>query len=359
MTVCSAALVTEMSSEPGPTPESLRHALDGVLGWVPEKPRHPALIVARGAAAILTGDFAAAKRAIRDVHDHPDPWVRAISRVALGFMAMNDGDIATAAAELHAGLAGFRALGDRWGMITALSGALQVALARGEAEEAVRLGEEAYGYAAEGVSPEQGGTVLIQLARARAETGDFARARADLERAIGDMERIGEYAEAANGHLSLSDLARREGDLAAVRAQLERARELIEPRAERADVRQVCARTFSHLGRMAQQDGDLEAAARWHGRALRDVAGRVLIGNPTFAELIEGVAALDSARGDHEHAAELLGAAHGLRGYQDSWSIDAADVTSAAEDALGEEAFAEAYDRGRGLSRENVLARVT
>ncbi|MFG2003326.1 BTAD domain-containing putative transcriptional regulator [Spirillospora sp. NPDC048911] len=359
MTVASASLINEMASDPGPTPERLRHVLDVVLAVVPGEPRHPALILARGAGSVFVGDRVGAQHAMRDVRDHPDPWIRAIARVVLGYLAADDGDIDRAAADIGAGLAGFREIGDRWGMITALSGAMQVALARGDAEEAVRLGEEAYGYAAEGVSPEQGGTVLIHVARARAETGDVARARADLQRAIADMERIGEYADAANGYLSLSDLARRDGDLAAARPPLERARELVEPRSARADVRTVCARTFSHLGCLAEQEGDLEAAARLHSRASRDIAGSVLVGNPTLAELVEGVAALEAARGHHERAAELLGAAHGLRGYRDRWSIEAGRVTVAATNALGQDAFAGAYDRGRAIPREEVLALMT
>ncbi|MFI0454422.1 AfsR/SARP family transcriptional regulator [Actinomadura sp. 6N118] len=356
MVKCAASLMNEMSSGRGPTVENMRKALDVILAVVPEEPRHPALVLARGAGTLLTGDLVAAERGIRDVYDHPDPWIRAMARVGLGVMASNDGDVERAGAELGAGLAAFRELGDRWGMMTALSGVMQVALARGDAEEAVRLGEEAYGYAAEGVSPEQGGTVLLLVARARAETGDVARARAETERAIADMERIGEYADAANGYLNLSELARREGDLATTRLLLERARELVEPRADRADVRSVCARTFSHLGRLAEQEGDLETAARFHTRALSDIAESVLVGSPTLAEIVEGVAALDAARGDHERAAELLGAAHSLRGYKDRWSIDATRVTSAAIGALGENAFAEAYDRGRAIPREDVLA---
>ncbi|KAB2339156.1 AfsR/SARP family transcriptional regulator [Actinomadura rudentiformis] len=357
MAKCAASLITEMSCDPA-TLENLQAALEVIMATVPEEPQHPALILARGVGAFLTGDLAAAERGMRNAYDHPDPWIRAIARVGLGVMAANGGDVERAGAELGAGLAGFRAIGERWGMITALSGAMQVALARGDAEEAVRLGEEAYGYAAEGVSPEQGGTVLLSLARARAETGDLVRARAETERAVADMERFGEYADAANGYLNLSELARREGDLATTRILLERARELVEPRAYRADVRSVCARTFSHLGRLAEQQGDLESAERFHARALSDIAESVLIGNPTLAEIIEGVAALDTARGDHERAAELLGAAHSLRGYRDRWSIDAKRVTSAAIGALGEKAFAEAYDRGRAMPREGVLALV-
>jgi len=353
--MCSASLIAEMTSDPGPTPERLGEALEQMLALVPDEPRHPALILAQPAASLFTGDFEQAKIGFGALSEEPDPWLRAICRVALGFLAMNAGDVDGAEAGLNDGLELFREIGDRWGMIAALGGTMQVAIARGEIDRAVLLGEEVHSYVGESMSPEQGSRMLIELGVVRAAAGDREGAHRDLTRGTVDAERIGEYADAAHGLVWQGEVLRREGDLAAARPLLERALELIEPRSERADFRQVSATVFSRFGCLTEQEGDLEAAARWHARALRDVGHGGLIGNQTIATLVEGIAALAAARGEFERAAELLGTARTLHGYTDPMSHEVPRTTAAATAALGEEAFAAAYERGRSGTREDVL----
>ncbi|MBO2445469.1 AAA family ATPase [Actinomadura barringtoniae] len=353
--MCSASLIAEMVSDPGPTPERLGSALQHMLTLVPEHPKHPALILAKPAASLFTGDFVNAEIGFRELGEHHDPWLRAICRVALGFLAMNAGDIDGAEAGLNKGLELFREIGDRWGMIAALGGTMQVAIARGRIDQAVRLGEEVHGYVGEGMSPEQGSRMLIELGVVRAAAGDLEGAHRDLERGTAHAERIGEYADAAYGLLWQGEMRRREGDLPGARALMERALEMVEPRSERADFRQVSATTFSRVGCLTEQEGDLEASARWHARALRDISHGGLIGNQTIATLVEGIAALAAARGDHERAAELLGTARNLHGYTDPMSYEVPRTTAAATAALGEEGFAAAYERGRSGTREDVL----
>ena len=228
-------------------------------------------------------------------------------------------------------------------------------MARGETAEAVRLGEEGYGYAIQGVSPEQGSSMLIQLARARAQQGDLVRACQEAEQAEADAERIGEFANAASAALLLSELSLREGDIAGARLPAKRAYDRCEPRLHRADFTQVCRRTFSRLGCLAEEEGDLATAAHWHARALDRLEDDFLSGNPLLATLIEGLAAFNAASGDHLCAAELLGTAHTLLGFRNDSSYEARRTAEAATEALGEEAFTAAYIRGRDVTREQVL----
>ncbi|MFA1547807.1 BTAD domain-containing putative transcriptional regulator [Actinomadura chokoriensis] len=353
--VVSSRLVCEMSKESGPTPETLRATVDDIVAVVPEPPMHPVLALAKAASSIFNGDMAEVRRRLRGIQDHPDPWVRAIARVILGHLGINTGDIGEAATEAADGYARFRELGDRFGMIIALSGMTQVALARGELAEAVRLGEEAYGYATTGVSPEQGAAILTQLARARARQGDVAQAREDLERAMAQTERIGEFADAAGASLLLCELALQEGDRGAARAHAERARAWVESREHRPDFAQYARRTHSRFGCFAEEDGDLDEARRRHTDAFRDLHKDALMGNPTVASLVEGLAAYAAARGSFVRAAELLGTAHNLHGYQDTSCYEVRRTLAAATRALGDAAFNAAYERGRGTTREEVF----
>ncbi|WP_165975875.1 BTAD domain-containing putative transcriptional regulator [Actinomadura rubrisoli] len=359
MCVISADVVAEMAGSSGPTTDSLQAIFDRVSAIVPEPPRHPALLLVRPAVHLFTGDMDGTRRELLRVMDHPDPWVRALTRVILGYVAMHTGQVEEAAVQTAAAHALFQELSDRFGLILSLGGLAQVALARGDLAEAVRLGEEAYGYAVQGVSPEQGAVMLTHLARARAQMGDVERAREELHRAMGDAERIGELADAAGASLLLSEIAMAEGDLAAARPHAERAYEWVAPRAHRPDFNQVARRTYSRLGCLVAEEGDLEAAARWHSRALDRIADDALCGNPTIAALMEGLAALYSAHGDHTRAAELLGTAHTLHGFRDDSCYEVRRITAVTEDALGEQAFTAAYTRGRETTREEVLTQAS
>jgi len=287
--------------------------------------------------------------------------VRAGQRAALGHLAIHAGNIDEAAAELAGGYTGFQAVGDRWGMIVCLGGLAEVAMARGDWAEAVRALEEGRRYAAEGLAGNWAEMMLMPLGKARAGLGDLEGARSDLEQGVRTAGRIGEHDDEVSGYLGLSDLARRGGDLAQARRLLKSALEITEPRARQPVMGPVTARTFSRLGCLAEQEGDLAAAAGWHARAIEAAAATeaaFLPNNPLLAEVTEGVAALAAARGEHTRAAELLGLAHALQGYRNAASLEVTRATAAAAAAIGDQAYAAAYARGQRLTRDDALALV-
>ncbi len=355
--VVSATLVTEMTKEEGPTQESLRRAMSDAAAVVPSSPSHPVLALAETASNMLGGDMDQVRQGLGRIRDHDDPWVRAVVRVILGHMGINYGEIDDAGEQAADGYARFRELGDRFGMIVALSGMMQIAVARGDLSEAVRLGEEAYGYATGGVSPEQGSQLLAHLAWIRAQQGDTALARADLHRSMAQAERIGDFADAAGSSLLLCEIALLEGDREAARIHADRACGWVESRRRRPDFAQVARRTFSRLGCLAEEDGDLETAESRHRQALGDLRNDALMGNPTVAALVGGLAAYAAARGRHVRAAELLGTAHGLLGYRDKASYEVRRTLPLVSGVLGEEEFTAAYERGRQATREEVFSR--
>jgi hypothetical protein len=176
---------------------------------------------------------------------------------------------------------------------------------------------------------------------------------------VRSAKRIGEQDDRASGYIQLSELARLDGDLPAARRLLEHAREIAEANPRRPDMHLVTASTYTKLGCVAEQDGDLAAAGQWHARALATLAAvtaEFLPSNPTLAAVMEGIAALSAARGEYVEAAELLGLAHTLQGFGNAASLEVKRAKAAITASLDEDSFQAAYARGRELTREDALA---
>jgi DNA-binding SARP family transcriptional activator len=293
---------------------------------------HP-LLLAAPMVSVLGGDSQEARHRLRVMGERSDPWLRAASEVFGGHLALNDGHIEEAAAGLAAGYAAFGEVGDRWGMIMSLTGLASVELARAAPAEAIRLLNEARGHASEGLAGNFGEMISISLGRALALAGEFDAARAELEHGIEAAERIGERDDHAHGYLELCDLARRQGDLGRAHQQLDHALKIVDPHARRPDMTGMAAMAYSRAGCLAEQEGNLVEAARWHAKALALLAegGAILLpSNPVLATVVEGLAALAAARGDYTAAAERLGLADALHGFRDAGSLELARAETAA-----------------------------
>jgi len=121
----------------------------------------------------------------------------------------------------------------------------------------------------------------------------------------------------------------------------------------------MAASTYTKLGCVAEQEGDLPAAGQWHARALgtlADVTAEFMPSNPTLAVVVEGIAALSAARGEPIRAAELLGLAHTLQGFGNAASLEVKRAKAAIATDLDSDAYRAAYARGRELSRDDALA---
>ena len=319
---------------------------------------HPLLALAGPMLAAVSGNADGMRAELGQIADHSDPWVRAARMLVTGQLAVNSGDIDGAEAELRAGQAAFEDIGDRFGIMVCLSGLAEVAMARGNPAEAVRLLEQARGLGDEGLAGHWSETVGVPLGRARAAAGNTEGGKAEILHAVRAAERLGELDDAAIGYIYLSDLARQEGDLARARALIDEAVAIVEPRLNRPDLVAVAATSFTKLGCIAEQDGELEAAARWHGRALALLADSpvmlIMQSNQLIAVVMEGVAALEAARGQHARAAELLGLAHALQGYRNNDSLEFTRAQAASTLTTAE--FDAAYAAGRQRSQADALA---
>jgi predicted ATPase/DNA-binding SARP family transcriptional activator len=349
------SLITGMRDADDPA-QRLREVL-GALPRLSQDTGHPMLALVAPMLAALGGDAEAVRESLGKADAHPDPWVRAARKLISGHLAINSGDIETAGVELSAAYESFQRLGDRFGMLVSLGGMAEVAMAHGEPADAVRSLEEARGLAVDGIAGNFAKVMRVQLGRARAAAGDTAGGRADIEAAVRIAEHIGELDHAAQGCVYLSELARGAGDLGEARALLERAQGIVEPRLRRPDITFVAVSTFTKLGCMAEQEGDLGVAARWHRKALAllsNSSALVMQSNQTLAVVVEGVAALTAAREDHERAAELLGLAHTLQGYRNAASLEVRRAEAAS--TLSEPEFEAAYASGRLLGQPDAFA---
>jgi predicted ATPase/DNA-binding SARP family transcriptional activator len=352
------AAVSRAAAGPPADQQGLPDVLRGLK--LPADPVHPVLAVAAPLVAAFAGDGRSAREQLRAAPPHPDPWVAAARRAMAGHLAIHDGDIDAAATELDAARAMFAEIGERFGMIACLTGLAEVSIARDRPAEAVRALEQARENA-QGLTGNLAETMRVPLGEARARAGDVAGARADLENGARGAERVGEFDDAAAGYAALAEIARREGDLAGARGLLQRALGQIEPRQRLLGMAAAAATTFSRLGCLAEQEGDLPTAAAWQERAiglLAGPAGAVLPNNRTLAGVVDAIAALAAAKGEHARAAELLGLAHTLQGFSDAASLEVARATAAARAALGDAAFDAAYARGRARdsARAHALA---
>jgi len=350
----------QRTDEAVPDPSGDPEGLLGALGQlaVPDDTAHPLLAVAGPLLASLRDGPEVIRQRLQTAGEHPDPWVRAARRALAGHLSLHEGDIKQGEDDLTEAYSLFAGTGDRWGLIICLTGLADVAMGRDRAGDAVRALEEARGYSREGLMGNWRQMLLVPLGRALARAGDIDGARAHLEQGVRHAEETSDADDALRGYIELAGLAQRAGDLAGARDLLQRGVQFAESH-PRPDLAAAVATAFSKLGCVAEQEGDLDAAGDWHRRslaALGQITTPMLPINPTLAVVVAGIAALAAARGEPARAAELLGLAAALQGFDDNGSLEVARARATIAAALDGAAAAAAYERGRTLSRADALA---
>ncbi|MEU6588017.1 BTAD domain-containing putative transcriptional regulator [Streptomyces sp. NPDC046881] len=278
-----------------------------------------------------------------------DPWGRALLDVGLAYQALFAGRAADAEAGFTRAWEGFRGTGDRWGMANCLDPLGGFAYGRGEYARALALLDEGLVHVRELDAPEETADLLrtravVLLARGAAEeaAAHFTRA-GELARAAGAGDKV------AGALRGLGDTARLAGDTARARVHYENALE-------------ACAATWFSvgetvriligLGRTAAAEGDRDAARDWLAQArAQALESRDAL---LLADVADALAALAPRP---QRAAELLGAAAGLRGVPLPGDPDVARTTRHTRACLSPEAYATAYEQGRGLRSAAVSER--
>jgi predicted ATPase/DNA-binding SARP family transcriptional activator len=361
-----AALASEVSALPEDTADQedvgLSHAfaaINGLEGAIPidevqnhfyaadahgagPEARHPGLRLIGPLSGIFEQpDAEAGFRAVEPLFDDPDPWLRATSRMILAHLRLNFGQSSeVASADMREALAGFRAIGERWGIGFSLSALGDMAAAEGDFAQAVRWQQEALTLVREVGIREDIPQMEVKLAHQLWMAGELAEARRMLKQSRQSAEEIGLPEVMASVQHGYATFARMDGNLDEARAAvLVAAKELDNP----TFAPQFRAQTLSTMGSIEAAAGDFVKARSHHTAALRiAVASR---DQPVIAIVLVGVADMALRQGDPERAAFLLGAADAVRGSRDRSVPDTDRIIVEARAALGDAGFTEAYGK--------------
>jgi predicted ATPase/DNA-binding SARP family transcriptional activator len=307
---------------------------------------HPALRLLKPLAAIFQNpDMQAGFRAVLPLFEDSDPWLRATAKMIVAHLRLNFGQSGEkAAADMREALAGFRSVGDRWGIGFTLSALGDMAAAEGDFAQAVRWQREAAALIREVGIREDLPQLEAKMAHQLWLSGEHDEARRVLKQAQETAEEIGLPEVMASVQYGYATIARMLGDLDDARDMIGRSAGMM---SNPAFAPQFGAMTRTTQGLIEAAAGDLALARRYHEEAMG-----VAIGSrdaPVVAMAVVGFADLVLREGAAEHAAYLLGAADAIRGSADHTVHDAAEVEREARAALGDAGFEAAYRRAAGV----------
>ncbi|MEV6727572.1 BTAD domain-containing putative transcriptional regulator [Streptomyces sp. NPDC051364] len=261
-----------------------------------------------------------------------DPWVRAQGRLEGARTLLGaGGSPALAEQAIEEALAGFRALGERWGASFALTVLADLVARRGDFAAALGHYDQAVRVVGEIGVLEDRLHALIRQAQLSWLAGDPAGSAAALARAEQDAAAAGwpeSIAVLAHGK---AELACWTGKFPEARAELARAEAAIAGISVHPVFRAMALDTRGHLD---AAEGELDEARAWRAQALDLALGSGHA--PTVAQVLVGVADQAVREDRPEQAARLLAAALAVRGGPDHGRPDAARVENAARAALGE-----------------------
>ncbi|NUT35489.1 MAG: AfsR/SARP family transcriptional regulator [Hamadaea sp.] len=267
-----------------------------------------------------------------------DPWVRAQARLSRGRLRLAlTSDETDVDSDIEIALGEFRALGDRWGISSALTFLADRLAARGEFARACELYEEGIAAVAEVGSTEEVVGLRTKQAQLYWMLGDDQAAAA----AMAQAER---YADGITWPDTLAELALAKTQLAFWRGQPDEARKQLAAVRERPGG-QGGGISIATQNLLAYLTDDLDQA-----RAHRDAAFRAALQlgyPPMIAQVLIGLADLALRRGDDEGAVRLLAAADDVRGVPDRSQPDAARILAETRKRLGETEVAEALRDGQ------------
>jgi predicted ATPase/DNA-binding SARP family transcriptional activator len=279
-----------------------------------------------------------------------DDWVVAAALSTRAKLAYLRGDLTAVRDNGEQSLMLFRDIGDRWGQLQATEWLGAQAMAIGDYDRATQLYQDGRHMAEALALWPQAADQMSWLGRVEALVGDPARARGLHARAMQLATDHGYQPGADFAELGLADTARRQGELATAEHYLTRVLDRIH--ANGLDPGMTDALVFSQLGFVAEQRGDAETARIHHLDSLR-IARK--LGDPrAIARALEGLAGAHSLTGNHERAAELLGAAGAARSaagapLPPALRTDVDRITRRARAALGPAHFTAALNGGTNL----------
>jgi predicted ATPase len=318
---------------------------------------YPELPVPYGVLAALPLAFLEPAAALA-VIDRPaggeDGWLSGMARMFRAEFAENAGEIGQMRTDVEAALAGFRQAGDRWGQAAALPMRAQLRQYDGDLDGALADLSGAEALAAEFGSLSPGAQVYDDL-----RWSDLHRRRGEVDSALARLGAARERALRADsgaGPGVVVDV--REAELRVRLGDLDRAGELLDGAGRALSFTGDHVRTLFGAVRasLALELGDRAGAKEWLAEAY--ALARATGDLPILAVVAVTVAALAGAYGRHHESALLVGAAARLRGTHDRSDPQVRELIRRGRAALGEDAFAIAYEKGWELDAETAVTAV-
>jgi len=282
------------------------------------------------------------------------PAIEAESLYVLGNLAQNQGDLREAATAFESSLARYRTLADREGIAGNLGNLGLVSLDRGDPVGAGRLLEEGLQLRREIGDRSGEADALHNLTMVAIQSGALDRAQSLGEESLAMMRELGNSHHASACISCLGQVAMLRGDDARASAFFEES--LAMRRALNDD--HCSGDSLVLMSRLALRGGDEARAREQLGESVRLLirAGA----RASLATALEALAVVETRARRPERAAQLLGAAEGIRETsgagrapleQSEWE----EVVSELRRALGESAMRGAWVRGRAGSLESLL----
>jgi predicted ATPase/DNA-binding SARP family transcriptional activator len=317
-------------------------------------PNHPLLAMLEPLLALFTDDTKLGLASINRRLSHPDPWTRAALWMLRAEMQENKGDMTAMRRDMPVAVAGFREVGERFGLSQALTSLADAHLVFGDSDAAIEALREAIQLVRELDPEDDASHERMSLAVARLQKGDVAWAHAEMHALTQPGSRELSPHNLSFALLSLGDIARYEKDLAEAARLYEEATTALHSAPFVAPQFQALVLTSKAMLALDQADAatadeQLTAAANYASEASdMPVLGRVGV----------GVTALRRYRGDTVGAAETLGATEQLRGAPDGRHPDVMRLTQQLRAELGDAEYDAAYAKGLGLNRPAAIGQV-
>ncbi len=306
--------------------------------------------------ALFGNDPETAEQAMRVDWATGDEWTAAALAMGHALFAENEGRIDDHRQEIDRALAGFERIGDRWGQSSVLASRGNLRAMDGDTTGGLADYERALALAEELGSADDQAMVRVRMAGLLMRAGELDRASDLIDQVRDQMQNRTPgfdrelFVSGMRAMIRLlgGDLAGAAELAAELRANRGSGRvEVIEGHAMAV----VCASTAViavHIGETDLAVGDLRVGYPL-GRATEDM--------PVLATVGVAVAWVAAAQGVTATAARVLGAAARLRGSDDAFDPIVARLTERLRGDLGP-AFAEHYDHGKTLSREDAIGAI-
>jgi non-specific serine/threonine protein kinase len=274
----------------------------------------------------------------------------------LGRVALQEGRYGQAEAFFRRGLASLREADDRPGIALALLWLGNLRRAPGHDDEAATLLAESRAIFRE--LRGRGGRdfyVLPHLADLALLHGDYNEARALTVESLPVIREMGHRELLVAGLDRLAALARAEGDYGQARALLAESLEL----AQEVGHRPTIGRALTSLARLCQSEGDEAQAGALFRQGL--AFARAVGDRRAIAGCVGGLGLVATQEGAWVRGVQLIGAARVLdelfpRSFDPAERARCDSRLEGARAALGDEAFARAWEEGRAMTLEQAVA---